>query len=132
MTNMRGYTLLEMLVVIGLFALATSLVAPMSYRMAESWRESTRVDAVLQQLAALPLRARDTGRQLELTGADATAAADIELPEGWQLVFAQPLMVRANGACSHAEGHLQTSRQTIAFVVQPPFCRVQRLAAEVR
>ena len=130
---MRGYTLLEMLVVIGLFALATSLVAPMSYRMAESWRESTRVDAVLQQLAALPLRARDTGRQLELTGADAIEATEFGLRDGIFLERQlEPLMVRANGACSHAEGHLQTSRQTIAFVVQPPFCRVQRLAAEVR
>lgn len=129
---MRGYTLLEMLVVIGLFALATSLVAPMSYRMAASWRESSQVDAVLRQLAALPLKARETGQRLELNGTVATTSQDFELPDEWQLVFAQPLTIRANGACSHAEGHLQTTRQTIAFVVQPPFCRVQRLPADTR
>lgn len=128
---MRGYTLLEMLVVIALFALATSLVAPMSYRMAASWREASEVNAVLQQLTALSLRARDTGKQLELTGDPTEADQLLELPEGWRLEFPRPLTIRPNGACLDAEGRLLTSRQTIAFVVASPFCRVQRLPAEV-
>ncbi|KAF1686622.1 hypothetical protein B1992_06850 [Pseudoxanthomonas broegbernensis] len=134
----RGYTLLEMLVVVALLALATSMVAPAGYRMIASWREADEVERVMQAIAALSLRARNEGRALELAtpppAADAPADADagtagtdlLPLPEGWRLQMRNPLTVRANGACSDADGVLVTPRQALPFRIEAPFCRVRR------
>lgn len=134
MNHVRGYTLLEMLVVLGLFALATSLVAPAGYRMATSWREAGRVDAVLKGFAALPLAARDGGRQLQVPDAsgDGLAPPGIDLPDGWRIEMDMPLRVLANGACSDASGILITANQSIGFRVSAPFCQTERLAADSR
>lgn len=131
MIRPRGYTLLEMMVVIALLALATAMVAPAGYRMIGSWLEADRVDAVLKALAALPLRQRDAGRELRVAPGDPAAAADLApLPEGWQLEFGEPLTVAANGACSDSRGALLTGRQIVDFRIEAPFCRIRRLAAD--
>ncbi|WP_162404141.1 pilus assembly FimT family protein [Pseudoxanthomonas jiangsuensis] len=143
MTPVRGYTLLEMMVVVALLALATGMVAPAGYRMITTWREASEVEQVMHAIAALPLLARNQGRTLQLdsTPAEERPLADasgppqpqagriVDLPEGWQLRMDTPLTVSANGACSGAEGTLQTERQSIPFQVQAPFCRVRRIAA---
>ena len=57
-----GYTLLEMVVVMAVLAMATALAAPPSYRMMRSWQEATRVDDVIQQLERLPGAVRASRR----------------------------------------------------------------------
>lgn len=147
----RGYTLLELVVVVALLALATGLVAPAGYRMIETWREADEVEQVMHAIAALSLRARNEGRALHLAQADGprpagagepatpptpaaggqagAAGGPVPLPEGWRLRMQVPLTVRANGACSDAEGVLHTRRQALPFRVEAPFCRVLREAA---
>ena len=122
---LAGYTLLELVVVMGILAMATALVAPPSYRMIRSWQEATQVDDVLQQLSRLPTQVRATGNPLY---ADAsTPITVLTLPEGWQVHLLSPLRVQANGMCSDAEGELHTQQQVIAFQIAMPFCRVQRV-----
>lgn len=118
----RGYTLLEMVVVVAVMAMATALVAPAGYRMIATWREASDVDAALEAVAALPMQARREGRTLTFS------ERDDGLPQGWSLSFDTPLVVRGNGACNAAKGELRTARQTIDFEVGAPFCDVQRLA----
>lgn len=131
MTPPRGYTLLELMVVMALLALATAMAAPAGYRMIGSWMEADRVDAVMKALASLPLRQRDEGRELHIPAEDADAAAALAaLPEGWELQLDEPLTVAANGACSGSRGALFTNRQVVDFQLEAPFCRVRRLAAD--
>jgi prepilin-type N-terminal cleavage/methylation domain-containing protein len=120
-----GYTLLEMVVVLALLGLAVGMTAPAGFRMIASWREATEAEQVLRQLAALPTRARQEGREWNLLPGQTVEDA-VTLPEGWALEMDSPLHVRANGACTDADGRLLTSRQTIAFHVEAPFCRIQR------
>ena len=61
-TRTFGYTLLEMVVVIALRALATAMVAPASFRMIQSWRNADDVQRVLSELAAISVAARTDGR----------------------------------------------------------------------
>ncbi|TWT18638.1 prepilin-type N-terminal cleavage/methylation domain-containing protein [Luteimonas marina] len=150
MNRQRGYTLLEMVVVIALIALATAMVAPGGYRMIASWSEASEVEGALKSIASLPLRAREEGRDLRFrpdrSDADqvrvfrASGAAGAQgqppeqddagllgLPEGWSLKFEDPLVVRAGGACSGSRGTLVTTRQSIGIEIEAPFCRVRRL-----
>lgn len=120
-----GYTLLEMIVVMAILAMATAVAAPPSYRMVRSWQEATQVDDVLQQLGRLPSRVRATGSSLDLKGEEDIPL--VTLPAGWALRLRTPLRVQANGACSDSEAALVTSHQTIDLRINAPFCRIQRL-----
>ena len=122
---MPGYTLLELVVVMAILAMATAIAAPPSYRMILSWQEATQVEDVLQQMEQLPGTVRASGRPLD--GERNGGIPVIALPEGWSLRMATPLRVLANGACSDAHGTLATQQQSIDFRILAPFCRVERL-----
>ncbi len=131
MTLPRGYTLLEIVVVMALLGLAAALAAPASYRMISSWLEAEQVDGVMKALATLPLRQRDQGRELHVPAGDVEAASTLApLPEGWALELHAPLTVAVNGACTETRGTLLTARQALDFRIEAPFCRVRRLAAD--
>ena len=123
--HVRGYTLLEMIVVMAILAMATAIAAPPSYRMIRSWQEATQVEDVMQQLERLPSATLVSGKPL-LASADGGIEL-IELPQDWTLHMRTPLRVQANGACSDARGVLTTQHQTVEFQIQAPFCRVQRI-----
>lgn len=125
MTQQRGYTLLEMVIVIALFALATGMIAPTGYRMIASWREASDVSQVMRSLTALPLQVRRTGMDLVAAPAETASLTELlALPEGWRIELDAPLTIRANGACSGTSGKLVTARQTLPFTLEAPFCRL--------
>lgn len=123
--HLPGYTLLELVVVMAILAMATALAAPSSYRMVRSWQEATQVDDVLQQVERLPSTVRANGNPLD--SAANSGISLVSLPENWALEMRSPLHILANGACSDAEGTLITEQQRINFRVSAPFCRVERL-----
>ena len=129
-----GYTLLEMVVVMALLALATAMVAPASFRMIQSWRNADDVQRVLTELAAISVAARADGREWQLLPGeeDDLLRKAVNLPQGWQLRLTTPLVVRANGACTDADAVLQTGTQSISVRVEAPFCRVRRLEAQTK
>jgi general secretion pathway protein G len=86
----RGFTLVELVVVLALVALATGLAAPALVRGLDAARErGVRVD-VRVLLEGMPVRAFQTGAGLEI---DATALQQLvpELPQGWRLEVDAPL-----------------------------------------
>ena len=49
---------------------------------------------------------------------------EIDLPEGWEVSFDQPLVVRANGVCLGAELTLHhRGMEDVRIRLDPPFCR---------
>lgn len=147
MNREGGYTLLEMVVVLAILGLATAMVAPATFRTIQSWRDADDVARVLGDLAALPVVARNQGREIRVgAGAPGRAARPdsistlsdpgnvpappFSLPEGWRIEMDEPLVIRANGACGGASGTLTTQRQTIRFQVEAPFCKIVRLPAD--
>lgn len=122
----RGFTLLETLVVLALLGLAVALVAPAGYRMIASWQRATDAETILGALAALPDRARARGVDLHLPAGELAARPDLPLPEGWRLVLARPLSVRANGACSGTQGELWEGETfALGFALEAPYCRIR-------
>lgn len=140
MNRHGGYTLLEMVVVLALLAMATALVAPAGYRMIQAWRDASEVDAVVGELRSLSWRARAEGNALHAPaghalGADMpagsagvqVAAPRLDLPDGWTLVFDTPLQIGANGVCQDSDMTLTTARQVLRLRLEAPYCRVRHL-----
>lgn len=126
MSASGGYTLLEMVVVMAVLALATALVGPSAYRMAQSWGEADGVAAVIRSVEALPFEAQKKGMEILLDGTTPPPPDLLDMPEDWQLQMDSPLVVRANGACSGASAHLVTLRQQVPLTIEAPFCRTYR------
>ena len=120
----RGFTLLELVVVLALLGLATALVAPAGFRMIASWRRATDVDAVLGTLVAMGARARQEGRAIHLPVGEVDTARVGALPDGWTLTLETPLTIQANGACAGTRGEMRHPNYVRPFVLEAPFCRV--------
>jgi general secretion pathway protein G len=132
MPRSRGFTLLEILVVLTLIALATGLVAPRFVTFLES---ANRADADRQFVAAfarLPVAAYTRRQEMSFASnavADAAAVRPLmppphlALPPGWGIRFDRPLTVTPLGVCSDAQGLVFTPEGSRKFSVTGPDCR---------
>lgn len=127
-----GFTLLELVVVLALLALATALVAPQGFRMIESWRRATEIDAALGAMNALGAQAQAQGRVLRFERGEVAAGAIPGFPAGWGVEFSAPLVVQANGACGGTRGTLHAGRYTRPFALDAPFCSARLDPDETR
>ena len=72
-----------------------------------------------------PARRRPGGLALPPAARPDRAPDVIDLPEGWEVSFDEPLVVRANGVCLGAEVTLRHLGEVDVRVrLEPPFCRV--------
>lgn len=129
---LRGFTLLELVVVLGLMGLATALVAPAGIRTIETWRRATDVDAALGSLSAMGARAHNAGTGVALEAGELPAGAVAGIPEGWSVLLDGPLRIQANGACSAAVRGTLVHRGGYAqpFTITMPFCETVRREAD--
>ena len=127
-----GFTLLELIVVLALVGLVAALALPNLQRLYEAFSRETERARVIDQIAGLGHRALAAGRAYAILGADAADAPDyadyepfaIDLPPGWELRVATPVLVRANGVCLGGEVALAgASGEPIELALEPPFCR---------
>ena len=95
----RGFTLVELVVVLALVALATGLAAPALVRGLDAAHERGMRADVRALLEGMPVRAYQTGSALEI---DAAALQRLlpELPQGWRLEVDAPLRYAPNGVAA--------------------------------
>ncbi len=119
----RGFTLLEMVVVLAILGLATALVAPSMLRGIDSWRRQAAMDALFDQIRALPGNARATGREINIE-TDAMGAVDppLSIEGDWTLSVEQPWKVHANGICEGGMLAVANAYGSRRIRVAPPFC----------
>jgi prepilin-type N-terminal cleavage/methylation domain-containing protein len=82
----KGFTLLEILVVVSILALATALVSPSVLATLEGARERQAVEAVRNVVQGLPLAAFRSGAAVQVDAAQLRARLD-EWPAGFTLVI---------------------------------------------
>ncbi len=136
----RGFTLVEVMVVLALLALLAGLAAPNLLRLFEGFGRATERARILDQVAGLGERAMLEGAGLVLLGSDPSADGDVpgrfshyrrlrpEVPEGWWIAISPPLVVHANGVClggvvELGEGEAQAPGMEVV-ALDAPHCRV--------
>lgn len=139
----RGFTLIEMLVVLLLGALLTATVLPAMQRMLEAAQYKTARDAIVGRLGELAYEAFASGRSLVLTSSGAALAppaatpgapgkgADaapppypLEVPEGWAIEVERPIRFAFNGICEGGTVTLRPpGRPPEKLVLAPPLCK---------
>lgn len=126
----RGFTLLELLVVLVLLGALAALVAPAVSRGIDAWRLRVAAQELEQQVARLPLQARAAGVTLHLGGEAAWPAAvpPIELEDAG-IKWLSPLVVRSNGFCEAGALRLVHDDGRRDYDVLSPDCRLRRRAS---
>ncbi len=118
----RGFTLLEVLVVLLIVGLLVSLVAPGAVNLVgAATRESQRRE-IASAIERLPVEARLTGRLLVLDG-EATPGPGLNA--AWRVTLARPLRVQPSGVCTDASARVDIDDQTVVVQIAAPFCRVR-------
>ncbi|MDE2407741.1 MAG: type II secretion system protein [Xanthomonadaceae bacterium] len=121
-----GFTLLEMIVVLALLGLVTAMVVPSMLRGIDSWRRQSAMDALLDQIRALPGVARASGKALLID--DKTLASNtppLRIEEGWRLSAPVPLQVAGSGVCSGGELAVGNAYGQRRIKIAAPFCDPQ-------
>ena len=117
-----GFTLLEMMVVMAIIALAMGIVLPRLATMADSFGAASERETVIESVASLGLLARARGRALRFTGQSELLPG--EMPEGWRVVPDQPITFHASGACDGGQVRVIGREREFLYRLDPPRCRV--------
>jgi prepilin-type N-terminal cleavage/methylation domain-containing protein len=124
----RGFTLIELLVVLFLVGLLTAVVLPSMERMARSSQLKTERDAIAGRLGELGYEAYLSGKSIVLSGSLSAVRATypIDLPEGWELRVARPVVFSFNGICGGGEVTLMAPDGSLEkFDLVPPSCELR-------
>ncbi|MDZ4348787.1 MAG: type II secretion system protein [Xanthomonadaceae bacterium] len=127
----RGYTLLELLVVLSILGLVTALAAPPLIRTVSTWQRQSDIDLVMEQVRGLPMRARAGGRTLVVDDASLQGTeSPLRAPDGWSLSATAPWVIHSNGVCEPGELMLRRDDREVPIVVHAPFCQPRRPALD--
>lgn len=141
----RGYTLLELLVVLAVLAAIVAVAVPRFLQLYARVSFAFQRDDVERQLLELPQEVRRSGRGGILfdpsagvhPGDTAAAAATVgsarafeewqplrmELPGNWSLRVPNPILYHFTGACEGGEVILTVAGLSNRYVLTPPLCR---------
>lgn len=125
---MRGFSLLEMLVVLVLLGLAAGLVAPSLSRTADRVQAAGDRDEVLRRVQGLPVLARQAGRAFRWEAGSVLDPPGAPWPSGWRVVALTPLELAPNGWCHGAQLQAQGPGLVFRLEARAPDCRVVELA----
>ncbi|MFB2872705.1 prepilin-type N-terminal cleavage/methylation domain-containing protein [Aeromonas jandaei] len=114
----RGFTLLELLVVLVLVGMITGMVGPRFIDLAERLRHRNEWQTLQQRINGLPMEVQLSGRGMALQ------ALPLTLPAGWQLKTERPVRYLPNGVCLGGQLQLlQGDEVKRRIALTPPYCQ---------
>lgn len=120
----RGFTLLEMLVVLVILGMAAAVVAPPLARTMERVSEAGHRDDVRRGLESLPGLARAGGRALVFPAGEPMGVPERAWPDGWSVVPVTGLHVEPTGFCRAGAVTVVAPSGPLAWTLETPDCRV--------
>ena len=117
--NSRGFTLLELLVVLGLMSLVTAVALPGLVNLYDAMSRNVALDSIGAEINGLGRRAYESGAPITLS------KESVNLPEGWQLATDSPIVYSAKGACRGGTLRLMLDGELVRRItLKAPYCRV--------
>ncbi len=139
--QVAGFTLLELVIVMVLLGLTTTLAVPSMQRWYDALQARSEASAIVETLQVAAFDAGVQKRSLlldEQSFAPAPAAparkrttpiverVQVNLPPGWQVGRSKAALFGADGLCQPGLVALNSSRGTpLLFVVKGPICRIE-------
>jgi len=116
----RGFTLLELLVVLVLVGLIAGVVAPKFIGLGGRLGVKNQLLEVRQRVNGLPLIALRAGRSLRID----SAGAPLILPDGWRVTSRTPVLYQGNGSCLGGDIEVwRGSQREVRVTLLPPLCQ---------
>ena len=114
----RGFTLLELLVVLVLVGMIAGMVGPRFIDLAERLRHRNEWQILQQRINGFPMEVQLTGHPMTLHEMPLT------LPAGWQLKTERPVRYLPNGVCLGGQLQLlQGDEVKRRIALTPPYCQ---------
>ncbi len=122
MKTEKGYTLLEILMVLALLGLLAGIAMPKLTAVYAGVQWANERDDVLRQIAGLGFSAFRQGREFELKHypESGSETLPLELPAGWELEADPPIRYKSNGVCLGGRLRLICGTRSVMLQLRPP------------
>ena len=128
-----GYTLIEVLVVLAIFALSTAIIMPSTARMLDQTTSHAVFFEFQRQISDLRREANRTGEPLRVVDPSMPRTGDdrlLELRAPWRYTLAPALDIAEGGGCSTVSANLiNQDRVVMTLRADDGTCRFIRLQA---
>ncbi len=121
----KGFTLIEILVVLVIVGLLAGVALPRFYAISERYEIAAQRENLLTEIGTLGYRAYSSGQPAELTSSAASAAANapVRIPPGWRIQTTPAIRYSFNGICSGGTLTLLGPGDfREEFQLKPPLC----------
>ena len=123
--RMRGFSLLELLVVLALIGLMAGIILPRFSGFFGSLERALERDEIILQINRLGFLAYRQGIDTVLQKyPDNPDKLSLSLPEGWRIETKPPIRYRQNGLCAGGELSLIYEQARYRYQLKAPFCQI--------